>query len=429
MGLRVWLPLNGSVENQGLSTLSITNSGAATDTAGKIGSCYSFNGSSAYMRTAFPAANYVTKPFSVAFWVYFNNVTNNACICSSRTGVNYGFSIFRISNYLRLDNGTNSAQSLCKFSSYTFSASKWYHVVCIQKATSRELYVDGVLRQTANYGIPASNTAQYLLVGAASSTDSTPTGNYLNGKLNDFRLYDHALSVKEIEEVARGLAIHYKLDKLNGTKVVDCSGFKNHGTATNITIANSSPRYTASSQLPQSASAIQVGNFSTVVSNGNFTFNVWFKKVTGEWSSKSWETVLGGPSGFELEGKIRATTYNYIHPYSWGGGGTDTPNSYSFEYSLDEWHMLTMTRTASATKFYLDGVLKVTGTAGSIPSGNYFLGSWRDTTSQNYRGYLSDARVYVTVLTDKQILELYNESAAIARDGTTFAREFVEATL
>jgi hypothetical protein len=117
------------------------------------------------------------------------------------------------------------------------------------------------------------------------------------------------------------------------------------------------------------------------VQNGNFTFNVWFKKVTGEWSTKSWETILGGPSGFELEGKIRATTYNYIHPYSWGGGGTDTPNSYSFEYSLDEWHMLTMTRTSSATKFYLDGVLKVTGSAGSIPSGNYFLGSWRDTTS------------------------------------------------
>ena len=32
-------------------------------------------------------------------------------------------------------------------------------------------------------------------------------------------------------------------------------------------------------------------------------------------------------------------------------------------------------------------------------------------------------------ITDKQILELYNESAAIARDGTTFAREFVEVTL
>lgn len=212
MGLRVWLPLNGSLENQGLSTLSITNSSATVDTAGKIGSCYSFNGSSAYMRTAYPAANYVTKPFSVAFWVYFNNVTANACICSNRTSVGYGFAIFKISNYLRFDNGTNSAQSLCEFTNYTFTASKWYHVVCIQKATSRELYVDGVLRQTANYAPPASNTAQYLLIGASSNADSTPTANYLNGKLNDFRLYDHALSVKEVRELARGLMVHYKLD-------------------------------------------------------------------------------------------------------------------------------------------------------------------------------------------------------------------------
>jgi len=102
------------------------------------------------------------------------------------------------------------------------------------------------------------------------------------------------------------------------------------------------------------------------------------------------------------------TTYlNYIHPYSWGGGSTSTPNDYSIEYSLDHWHMLTMVRTASNAKFYLDGELKKTGSAGAIPSGNYFLGSWSTATGQWYMGNLSDLRIFNTILSDNDIMELY----------------------
>lgn len=32
------------------------------------------------------------------------------------------------------------------------------------------------------------------------------------GAINDFRIYDHCLSAKEIEEIAKGLILHYKLD-------------------------------------------------------------------------------------------------------------------------------------------------------------------------------------------------------------------------
>jgi len=45
-------------------------------------------------------------------------------------------------------------------------------------------------------------------IGADARTGATR----LKGKMNDFRVYDHALSAKEIEEIARGLVVHYKLD-------------------------------------------------------------------------------------------------------------------------------------------------------------------------------------------------------------------------
>ena len=50
MGLQIWLPLNGNLNNQGINkTITITNNGATVDTNGKIGQCYSLNGSGNYI--------------------------------------------------------------------------------------------------------------------------------------------------------------------------------------------------------------------------------------------------------------------------------------------------------------------------------------------------------------------------------------------
>ena len=72
--LRVWLPLDGDLRNLGASDIEITNSGATVDNAGKIGKCYSFDGSNDYITITysnFPAI--LAKNFSIAFWVYSNN--------------------------------------------------------------------------------------------------------------------------------------------------------------------------------------------------------------------------------------------------------------------------------------------------------------------------------------------------------------------
>ena len=44
MALKVWLPLNGNINNQGLSDYKFTNAGATISNTGKIGICYSFDG-------------------------------------------------------------------------------------------------------------------------------------------------------------------------------------------------------------------------------------------------------------------------------------------------------------------------------------------------------------------------------------------------
>ena len=69
MALRVWLPLNGTLENQGLSELTPVNHNC-TIANGKIGQCYSFDGSTSYIDIG-SACNEIIKgygqPFTLAF--------------------------------------------------------------------------------------------------------------------------------------------------------------------------------------------------------------------------------------------------------------------------------------------------------------------------------------------------------------------------
>lgn len=142
--------------------------------------------------------------------------------------------------------------------------------------------------------------------------------------------------------------------------------------------------------------AITVGNLSTLVTD-NFSFACWFYH-DDTWSSKNYETIFGGPSGFELEAKSGSTNSPVIRAYSWGQG--------TFTYELNKWNHLVMTRTTSETKFYLNGELKLTGTAGTIPSGNYFVGSWSSTTGQNFKGKVNDVRIYDHCLSQMEVKEL-----------------------
>lgn len=202
----------------------------------------------------------------------------------------------------------------------------------------------------------------------------------------------------------------------------DCSGLRNNGTKVGaITWSGDTPRYSGSYKLSDSASCIQAVNLANLIHDGIFSMNIWFKKTTGEWSTKAWETIFGGPSGFELSSKSSVTNSPKLVAYSWGHGTTG-----GIVYTLDTWHMVTMVRNASNTLFYLDGTLMYTGSAGSIPSGTYFFGACSDTTHQNYRGYLSDARIYATALSADDIKELYKTSAIATNNGNLMAYELIE---
>jgi len=262
-------------------------------------------------------------------------------------------------------------------------------------------------------------TTEWRRIERTFTASSSETGDYgemsiiYNDDVTDYYVYYSCFQIEEKDH-----ATPFVIGTRNGA-IFDDSGYQNNGTITgNLQIKNNSPRYRYCAQFADSATSIGIGNLSTLLPEGVFTFNIWFKKITDEWSSKTWETIFGGPSGFELETKNGSTNSPIIKLYNWGGGTTS--------YSLDQWNMITFCRNSSETKLYLNGELKITGSSGSVPSGNYFIGAWNSITQQNYRGYLSDARLYATTLSESDIKSLYNVGAVIDNRANMYTYEYHE---
>jgi hypothetical protein len=71
MSLKIWLPLNGSLEEK-INNKTFTNTNATIDNAGKIGKCYYFNGSAQLIHTL--SSSDISKinnlsEFTIACWV------------------------------------------------------------------------------------------------------------------------------------------------------------------------------------------------------------------------------------------------------------------------------------------------------------------------------------------------------------------------
>ena len=206
MALRIWLPLNGNLENKGISDITVTNNGATVDNNGKIGKCYSFNGSS-YISIN---NNYITSNnLSVSFWIYVNNISGNKGIINCRNASSKSFAIYLIGATLRIDTGTNWSTG------YNLNAETWYHCVFTCNGNDQKLYINGVLEKSRTSAFDFSTIIPFTSIGSEQTNGGSPRV-YFNGKLNDVRIYDHCLSAKEVKEISQGLVLHYKLDGFNG---------------------------------------------------------------------------------------------------------------------------------------------------------------------------------------------------------------------
>ena len=201
MPLRIWLPLNNSFENRGIDGASVTT-GGVFETPGKL-SAYCWRSSE---RISVPYTYGSTERLSVCMWVKPNSARawtsvfgwgntstrQNRIEVNADAGTTYYFfgsnDCLVNSNLIVAENFTNAV---------------WHHFAMVADGTNVRFYLDGALSKTSPQRSQVSATFD--------GTNTFYFGGYndtFNGYYNDVRVYDHALSQKEVTELAKGMMLH-----------------------------------------------------------------------------------------------------------------------------------------------------------------------------------------------------------------------------
>lgn len=220
MSLKVWLPLNGNLYNQGCSNVTVTNNGATVNANGKIGSCYHFGTASQYMNISKEAMNTFTTECSIAFWLKIKSWnTSYATFFQAGLGSTawthyiFGFLRNNANSTVCFTISNGSSASNASYLTSSLSLDTWYHVVLTYTTGKCTIYLNGTLDHEYTTSIvPNFAGITTITLGKCNNGSSYQT----DCDINDFRIYDHYLSAAEIKEISQGLVLHYKLDSFQG---------------------------------------------------------------------------------------------------------------------------------------------------------------------------------------------------------------------
>ena len=300
---------------------------------------------------------------------------------------------------------------------YTIPTNVWIHISVIYDTLgkSANLYINGVFESSMyiNYN---STSNPINAIGGASGF------SYSSGHISDVRIYDHALSDKEVKEIAKAKVLHYKFDEQDlTTKIVkDSSGFGNDGT---VAVATA-PTWSEDSPVGRGSMEFSGAKFITLPnklgSDEQITVCAWFK--TNGLGGGGYHIIMGGTE-VELDvtsaGQARfgliVNNVRRVHDYSSG-------------LADGKYHHICGVYNGTVKVVYVDGVL-----VGSYPVVGKIknnitrrVGVFGTQTQYYANGNISDVRIYATALTPEDILELYQTRASVDNEGNLFVQEIDE---
>jgi len=436
-GLVAYYPFNGDATDASGNGNDLTPYGPVltTDRFGNPDSAYLFDGTDDYMETSILETDF--GRFSISYWFQTSDQGRNTAVqmAEHKSDGNYAF--------VRSDIGINSAGAVRVWAQEntntkqsirtndSFADGKWHHVVVTKSGdlvNDLSIYIDGKLVSNITNVRTAQVTnlrESIIYIGSNVSFDGLQKNRYFNGKIDDVRIYNRALSGAEVQalytegnSLRSGLVAYYPFEG----DASDQSGNGNDGVENGGVTYGTGVVGQALSLNGQDA-YVDVQDSLALDVYDNLSVLAWIKtnKVKGTIVSKTTSTKSTGEN---TGWNFRLTDSNNITGELgafFRTGGSDPTINIGTNTSVNDnnWHLVGFTRdkTTGEIRFYVDGSMVYSESrAFSIAPNNAPLTiGWNSThlyPAGLFEGMIDELRIYNRVLAVSEIQALYNEGNA-----------------
>lgn len=443
----VWYQFNessGTTANDSSGYGKNATLNGATWAAGRSGNAVSMNGSSQYVGMPSGIVN-TLNDFTIAAWVRLNTVTTWTRIfdIGSSTTVNM-FLTPTAGSAVRFAITTNGSGSEQRINGTTaLSGGSWQHVAVTLSGNTGTLYVNGV-----QVGINTSMTLRPSSLGNTSRNyigRSQYSDPYLNGLVDDFRIYDRALSVTEIQALVSGTVTPTPIQTVTPIRTstatrtatprrtatpIRTAGPVRTATPTPVRLSTPTPVTVTPTPVPGMPSPVFSGASYDLTGSNYYQSPILNISGNQPWTMACWVYQRGTSDEKDPSYQYYRPNPNYISKcvMGWGASGTKTANclyvnpvTMNFEYGFDSasigttpnyshytWYHVTNTYDGTTQRIYINGNLVTTRTPGTLNLANTALTIGRDpaNSSRYLTGKVQQVKVYNVALTAAQVSSL-----------------------
>lgn len=302
MALIAWYPLNGDTKDYSGNDYHLTNNAnLPVSEYGKIGKTYDFN---------------LKKPMIYNGWILprdstWNDFTITAWIYPTETPVEHGYNVvsFGSNHVIRFRLTTANTiwvlwggdESGKNHSSVTGSLkvplNKWSHVTVRLKDGKITIYINGIKDTESSYGQPIVMLKSTLLIGSYNESSEAEAWR---GRLNDIRIYNEALTAKQIKEISQAKICHYTFNEELYENTTNLYDNKNKLSITNAVI-----KWENTHALKCEIAA------NTKYTGLNFNSNLTLEPLTTYTLSYKLKKVAG--QLLQIRGHIEQTCFEVVH--------------------------------------------------------------------------------------------------------------------
>lgn len=202
-GLVGYWPFNGNANDASGNNNNGTVTGATltTDRFGNANKAYSFDGTNDYITVLDNNSLDLTNQLTLSAWFYTESNNPEQAILGKGRDLNHtGYALFHKVSTPAINTGmslvNNSVYNEIFMPQTNVALGTWHQLVGTYDGNIGKLYFDGILVTTVNKSMTLNyNTNTSLFIGHEVELGHT---RFFNGKLDDIRIYNRALTQQEI---------------------------------------------------------------------------------------------------------------------------------------------------------------------------------------------------------------------------------------